>query len=97
MCMSLMSEGHELPPQQQQLCLSEGFFASFIDAHESPQQAIAQLELVFLVWSVCANARPLRAIPTPSTKPRAKPLKFFILILLIKDQLPDISEHTDTV
>jgi hypothetical protein len=72
-------------PQQQHSCLPDLSFASFIIGHESPLQqheAIAQHESVFLLVSFvfCANAKPLSAKPSPSTRPRVKPLMFFISI-----------------
>src|SRR5207247_6533664 len=76
-------------PQQQHSCLSDfmapSFMApSFIIGHESPLQhdSLAQHESVFLLVSFvfCANAKPLNATPSPTARPRTKPLMFFIFI-----------------
>ena len=75
---------HESPLQQQQhACLSAWFFApSFIIAHESPPEDMQQHDSAFLPASFCdefcANPTPASAMESPSTRPRANPLKFFI-------------------
>jgi hypothetical protein len=82
---------HESP--QQHSCLSD-FVApldvtpSFFIEHESPQQHDdmqqhdSDLLLGSVCVAVCANATPAIARESPSKMPEAKPLKFFISILL---------------
>jgi hypothetical protein len=94
---------HESPPQQQQQsCFSDWFFApSFIIGHESPlpedmQQHVSAFLPASFCDEFCANPTPAKATESPSTRPRANPLKFFISFSPVKRSLPDISEHTDT-